>query len=95
MVSGPVTYVCDPTPGAPTFGTIRRISGYGITAAQPAPPVGASAQLAQNITACTITYNQNVVNQRAGIVSIALTFADSAGGTAVNLFQQIQVSNVP
>jgi MSHA biogenesis protein MshO len=95
IVSGPVTYVCDPTPGAPTFGTVRRITGYAIAAAQPTPPVGASAQLAQNITACTITYNQNVINQRAGIVAIALTFADSAGGTAVNLFQQVQVSNVP
>ena len=95
IVSGPVTYVCDPTIGAPTFGTVQRISAYAISAAQPTPPAGAAARVAQNITACTITYNQNVINQRVGIVAVALTFADPAGGTAVNLFQQIQVNNVP
>lgn len=90
VVAGPVSYVCDPLGG-----TLRRISGYAIAAAQPTPPAGTAARLAQNITACTITYNQNVVNQRAGIVAIALTFSDPGGGAAVSLFQQIQVSNVP
>lgn len=92
IISGPVSYVCDP--GA---GTLTRISGYGITAAQPLPPLGATSTLAQGIGAngCTITYDQNVINQRVGVVSIRLTFSDATSATNVNLFEQIQVSNVP
>jgi MSHA biogenesis protein MshO len=92
VVSGPVTYACDPSAGV---GTLQRISTYGIAAAQPTPPAGVAARIAQNIVGCTITYDQNVINQRAGIVAIWLNFADPSGGTSVNLFQQIQVSNVP
>jgi MSHA biogenesis protein MshO len=90
IVSGPVTYICDP--GA---GTVSRISAYSIAAAQPMPPVGTTALLARNISACTITYDQNVINQRVGVVSIALGFADATSATAVNLFQQVQIGNVP
>ena len=92
IISGPVSYVCDP--GA---GTLTRISGYGIAAAQPAPPAGATVRLAQGIGAngCTITYNQNIINQRVGVVSIRLTFSDATSATNVNLFEEIQVSNVP
>ncbi len=90
VISGPVSYVCDP--GA---GTLRRISDYAIAATQPAPPAGTTALLAQNITACTITYDQNVINQRVGVVSLWLGFADATSATALNLFQQVQVSNVP
>jgi MSHA biogenesis protein MshO len=72
---------------------VVRYSGYPISAAQPQPPVGGtSALIAQNITNCTFIYN--ATNQRAGVISIWLSFADP-GSTAVNLFEQIQVSNVP
>lgn len=91
VVAGPITYLCDTAAG-----TLRRFTGYPIAAAQPVPPVGGtSARVAQGITACTVTYDQNAINQRAGIVSIWLRFADPAGGASVNLFQQVQVSNVP
>ena len=91
VISGPITYVCDTTAG-----TLRRVSGYAIAAAQPVPPVGGtSARVSQGIIACTVTYDQNAINQRTGIVSIWLRFADPAGGANVNLFQQVQVSNVP
>lgn len=92
VIAGPVSYVCDP--GA---GTLTRISGYGISAVQPAPPAGATVRLAQGIDAsrgCTITYSQNVINQRVGIVSIWLPFSDP-NATNVSLFEEIQVSNVP
>lgn len=92
VVSGPVTYACDPSAAV---GTLQRISTYNISAAQPTPPAGVAARIAQNIVGCTITYNQNVINQRAGIVAVWLNFADPSGGSSVNLFQQIQVSNVP
>jgi hypothetical protein len=51
--------------------------------------------VAQGIAACTVTYDQNAINQRTGIVSLWLRFSDPAGGASVNLFQQVQVSNVP
>ncbi|MDB5807976.1 MAG: hypothetical protein JWN94_98 [Betaproteobacteria bacterium] len=90
IVSGPVSYVCDP--GAHT---LSRISAYTIAVAQPSPPVGTTSLLAQDIASCTITYDQNVINQRVGVVSIQLGFSDATSATAVNLFQQVQVSNVP
>jgi MSHA biogenesis protein MshO len=90
VISAPVTFVCDPAAG-----TLRRISGYAITAAQPTPPAGAAALLAKGVTACTLTYDQNVINQRNGIVSIWLRLTDPGGGAIVSLFQQVHVSNLP
>lgn len=87
VIAGPVSYVCDP--GA---GTLRRVSVYPISAAQPAPVPGNGALLAQSIAACTVAYDLG--NQRMGVVSIWLSFADP-NSTALNLFQQVQVSNVP
>ncbi len=86
IVSGPVSYVCDP--GA---GTLRRVTGYAITAVQPAPAGG--DLLAQGITACSMTYN--VVNQRNSVVAIALGFSDPVSATKVSLFQEVQLGNVP
>ena len=90
VVSGPVSYTCDPTAG-----TLARTWNYPITAAQPTPPAGTSSLLAHRLTACSMTYDQNVVNQRNGIVSLRFTIADPAGGAATSLFQQVQVSNEP
>jgi MSHA biogenesis protein MshO len=90
VVSGPVTYVCDPAAG-----TLRRVSGYAIAAAQATPPAGTAVLLGQGLTGCTMTYDQNVANQRIGLVSLWLQAADPGGGTTVRLFQQVQVSNVP
>ena len=89
VVSGPVSYICDPAAG-----TLTRITGYPIAAAQPTAPAGASSLLATGVSGCTITYDQNVINQRVGIVSMWLRLSD-AGGTNANLFQQVQVSNEP
>lgn len=89
IVSDAVSYVCDPSLGV---GTLSRVTGYGIVDPQPTPAGG--DRLAQNITQCTITYD--VINQRVGIVSIWLTLTDAdVNATAVNLFQQVQVGNVP
>ncbi len=93
VVSGPVSYVC--TPGTGAAGTLTRYAGYAIAAAQPKPPAGAPALLAQNVTQCTLTYNQNVINQRDGIVSVWLGLQDPTGDTKINLFQQVEVSNEP
>ena len=87
VVSGPVSYVCDPVAG-----TIQRYSNYAIAVAQPQPPGGGANLMAQNVSACTITYN--AANQRIGVVSMWLQLSDSSGAR-VNLFQEVQVNNSP
>jgi MSHA biogenesis protein MshO len=90
VIAGPVTYECDP--GA---GTIRRFDAYVIAAAQPSPPGGASALVAKGVSGCTMVYDQSPANRREGVVSMWLRFTDAAGGGAIDLFQQVQVNNVP
>lgn len=94
VVQHAVTYACNPAAGV---NEIRRYWNYGITATQtPTPPTGgSSAQLARNISACTITYDQNAVQGRNGIVSLRLTLSTAAGGENVTLYQESHVSNVP
>ena len=88
-----VTYTCNPAAGA---NEIRRHWNYGITATQtPTPPaLGSSAQLARNVSACSITYDQNAIQGRNGIVSLGLQMTGT-GGETVSLFQETHVSNVP
>jgi MSHA biogenesis protein MshO len=92
-ISGPVTYVCDPSAG-----TLRRISGYAVTDPQPtnvaAVPLSTApvnALLATSVTACAFVYT--AVTQRAGTVAMSLQIAQS--GESVRLFQQVNINNVP
>jgi MSHA biogenesis protein MshO len=94
VVSGPVTYVCDPVAQ-----TLTRHWGYAITPVQATPPSGgSSALLATGVTGCSFAYAPNAVAQRNGVVSIRLelTQTDPAGTPErVTLFSQVHVSNVP
>lgn len=55
LVSGPVSYVCNPNPANPSAGTVIRYSGYAVSTAQPVPPAGgASAFIAHDVLACKI-----------------------------------------
>ena len=87
VVSGPVTYVCDPVAGL-----LQRYSNYAIAAAQPTPPGVVPDLLAQNVSNCTITFA--AANQRTGVVSIWLQLTD-VSGARVNLFQEMLVNNAP
>ncbi len=90
VVQGAVTYACDPVARE-----IRRYWGYGILAAQQTPPnPSPSALLARNVNECTITYDQNAVQGRNGVVSLRLRLT-GAGGEVVSLYQESHVSNVP
>lgn len=97
VVSGPVTYACDPTAGNQV---IQRYAGVGyvITAGQVTPPAGVTpVLLAAGVTGCTITYAAGA-GTRNGVVSIslALTRTDPAGNAeTVNLFAQAHVVNSP
>lgn len=89
VVETPVTYECNVATGQ-----LRRYSGYAIAAAQPTPPAGGtSAALATNVSACSFTYNPNVVAQRYGVVSIQLGL--TRDGETVNLQAQAHVANIP
>ena len=92
VVQHAVTYKCDPVAGE-----VRRYWNYGIAAGQLTPPVGGSnAQLARNVGACAITYDQNAIQGRNGIVTLRLTLSTGPGSPVViNLFEETHVSNVP
>jgi MSHA biogenesis protein MshO len=90
VVSGPVTYACNPAAG-----TLTRVSGYTIQAAQPTGSYGGSpvtGVLAGRVSACSITYTSGVT-ERSGLVSIQLVL--SADGESVSLYHEVQVNNVP
>ncbi len=99
VVSGPVTYVC--APGAPDAngngtGTLTRVSGYTIQLAQPTGSYTGSpstALLAQNVTACEITYNPLVLTQSLGLLSMRVAL--TRGGETVNLHHAVHVNNIP
>lgn len=91
IIDTPVSYICDLTAG-----TLRRFSGYTITAAQANPPtLGAglvNALLAQNVSACDFSYVPGIT-QRSGFVSIRLSLTSS--GETVSLYQGVHVNNAP
>lgn len=90
IVSGPVSYVCDPAAG-----TLTRYWGYAIQAAQPAPPSGAGLQtalLATAVSGCSIAYTPGVT-ERSGLVAMNLKLTRE--GESVNLYHEVHVSNVP
>lgn len=87
VVDTPVTYRC-------ANGTLTRHWGYGIVSAQPDPPSGgSSAIIAEGITGCGFTYQQNVVNQSWGLVTMTLQM--SRNNERVTLIHEVHVSNVP
>ena len=96
VVQYPVTYACDPAGG-----TVRRIAGYAIQAAQPnnvaAAPLSTAPSntlLATSITACSFSYvGASGATQRTGVVSLSLQVEQA--GEKVQLFQQVHVNNVP
>lgn len=89
VVEGPVTYACNPVAG-----TLTRFWGYARAAAQPTPPAAPalSALLANQVSACTITY-QPGVTERGGLVSMTLDLTRE--GETVRLYSSMQVENQP
>jgi len=104
VIEGPVTYGCDPAAGR-----VYRFWGYDIAATQPQPPMSPAvtppagagstfAMLVNKVTDCSITYDQLLVAQTAGLVTLQLTLTtqNAAGqNESVNLYHTVHVSNVP
>jgi MSHA biogenesis protein MshO len=94
VVTQPVTYVCAPSNAldgngdAP--GTLRRVTGYGITLAQPTPAGG--ELVASNVSACSISYNANISGY-TGLVVLRLSL--TRGNETVSLYHELHVNNAP
>ena len=89
VVSGPVTYVCDPVSGQ-----LRRQSGYAISVAQVAPPAGATANVlvAANISACGFVYTATAT-EAGGVLSTSLTL--TRNNESITLQYGTSINNVP
>jgi len=95
VISTPVSYVC--TPGAVNAsgngtGTLTRVSGYAINAAQSCTPGGTSALLASNVTACNFSYSPGTTMSN-GLVSTQLEITQS--NETVSLYDEVHISNAP
>ncbi|MBI3222447.1 MAG: prepilin-type N-terminal cleavage/methylation domain-containing protein [Nitrosomonadales bacterium] len=101
VVSTPVTYACD---GA---GTLWRYWGYAIQDVQtktdtiakldalvlPATTTRGKARMAGNVGSCRFTYDNNVVAQRSGLVTMHLGITEQ--GETATLYSAAHVSNQP
>ena len=85
-----MTYECNPTVGVQQ---LRRYAGNPFAAIQPTPPAGAFSRLADNVSACTITYDPAVTSMRTGLVILSHTL--TLNGENVNLVHQVHVQNMP
>ncbi|HXS21046.1 MAG TPA: prepilin-type N-terminal cleavage/methylation domain-containing protein [Steroidobacteraceae bacterium] len=92
LVSGPVSYVCNPNPRNPSAGTLVRYSGYAITTGQAVPPRRAvSALIAHDVSACTLSFG--VPNAQYGQLAI-LTVTLSSGGESLQVFLEARTEYV-
>jgi MSHA biogenesis protein MshO len=94
VVTQPVTYVCAPNNvldgNGDAPGTLRRVTGYGITLAQPTPAGG--ELVASNVSACAIGYNANISGY-TGLVVLRLSL--TRGNETVSLYNEVHVNNAP
>ena len=92
VVQAPVTYVCDPVAG-----TLRRWQEGAFLAVQPTAMPAGQPVLANNVSACTFSYDANV-SQRSGLVTMRLSITEPNPGSAdetVTLYSAAHVSNQP
>ncbi len=88
VAQNPVTYVCDPVAG-----TLVRWQEASFQAVQPIAVPAGQPILASNITACSFSYDSNVVAQRSGLVTMRLSITQDA--ETVTLYNASHVSNQP
>jgi MSHA biogenesis protein MshO len=78
-------------------GSLTRVVGYPIAAAQSCPPVGGtSTPLANNVFSCTVQYTPvgpSNVTSREGIVQMQLGVTQ--GNDAVSLYHEVHINNAP
>ncbi len=95
IVGTPVTWLC--RPAADGSGTLERITGYAIQAAQPAndavAPLSGGTRMvaARGVTACAFV--QDTAQSNLGLLRVTLTLAN--GDSSVRIAQQYSVDNTP
>jgi MSHA biogenesis protein MshO len=92
IVSGPVSYVCDPA-----LRTVRRYWGYTTAPSQPTSFAGgSSALIAENVTACSFDYSN--VGPQLNLLTMRITLQrqrfDGTNET-VSLYHAVHVNNTP
>ena len=92
VISGPVSYECNPVAGK-----IWRNAGYAIS---PTPPTtqGLGNLIADNVTDCAMDYDPNGVAPQVGLLTLRLTLSkplSGGGAESVSLYQAVHVTNVP
>lgn len=85
LVTGPVSYVCQPNARTPSSGTLMRYSGYAVTPVEPVPPGGVGALIAHDVAACTVTIVPAPLGYPYGEIAI-LTITLSSNGESVQVF---------
>lgn len=88
VVQTPVTYVCNKAAG-----TLRRYSGYAISATQPtpaSPPGGTSVLVTDKVSNCAVSTDTATV-QAQGYLTLTISLTNS--GETVQLFDQVQLDN--
>ena len=91
VVTGTVTYVCDPQAGG--AGTLTRYSSSAILNGAATAPFGTGALLANRVSGCGFDYTV-LANTNAALVGTTLGLSRSNGET-VNLVRQVHVDNTP
>ncbi|MGH8298029.1 MAG: prepilin-type N-terminal cleavage/methylation domain-containing protein [Steroidobacteraceae bacterium] len=93
LVSGPVSYVCNPNPVNPAAGTLMRYSGYAVTTAQRVPPGGTSALIAHDVSRCTLSIVSAPASYSYGELAI-LTVTLSSSGETLQVFLEAPVEYI-
>lgn len=80
LVSGPVSYVCDPVGG-----TLMRYTSYAVTALQAVPPAGAASSLiAHDVSNCNLYFFKDAAYGFGEIAILSVTLA--SGGESFQVF---------
>lgn len=88
LVSGPVTYLCNPP-------QLLRYDGYAVTATQAVPPAGTATMIVGDVQSCSFQYSAGTAERNA-VVSVALVLANpNSPNERVRLVRQVHVSNSP
>jgi len=86
LVTGPVSYVCNPNAITPSTGTLMRYSGYVVSPVEPVPPGGVTgALIAHDVAACTISIVAAPPGYPYGQIAI-LTITLSSNGESLQVF---------
>ena len=94
--TGPVTFACESVGGTATgTGTLRRYTAYNTLDVfkdpQQTTGLGTGALLADNLSACNLTYDS--VSATNGLVTLSLTITRES--ESMTLYHQIHVDNMP